>query len=398
MVPLPKDRDTDQPGRSFEPLSVAVCDNYEPQHIRAAIERCLEPLGGIAAFVCPGHRGKTRQKVLLKPNLLSGKPPGNAVCTHPAVVEAVAGLALDAGAEVVIGDSPGLESTLGAARRAGLEEVARRLGIRISPFDTCRRPDDSSRLLFKNLELAEEAIDAGAIVNLPKCKTHEQMGMTLAVKNMFGCVVGKQKARWHFQAGRDHLAFARLLLDVYLSLKPTLNLIDAVWSMDGEGPSNGRVRRTGFFAACTDGLHMDFQLCRLLGVDTRRVPILTVAREKNLLPPPETGLNIIGDLPDQEQVKDFSLSPSAVPVPMGPAFLHGILERLLSAKPWIDPGRCTRCGACFDICPADTIELTTEGEYRINLDNCIRCFCCQEICPQAAVAIRRGILSGLMDK
>ena len=48
-------------------VSVAACNTYELDQVRQAVVTCLEPLGGIAAFVHPGMH------VLLKPNLLLAK-------------------------------------------------------------------------------------------------------------------------------------------------------------------------------------------------------------------------------------------------------------------------------------------------------------------------------------
>jgi uncharacterized protein (DUF362 family)/Pyruvate/2-oxoacid:ferredoxin oxidoreductase delta subunit len=391
MTSKQKNTSPNSPETVFLPMSLAACADYEPQRIARTLERCLEPLGGIRRFVCKG------QRVLLKPNLLSGRPKEHGICTHPVLVGAVAEMVRDAGADVIIGDSPALENTREVARKTGLDKIARRLAVEISEFDTARRVENSSGMLFKNLELAVAALESDLIINLPKCKTHMQMGMTLAVKNMFGCVPGKQKARWHFQAGRDHLAFARLLLDVYLCLKPGLNIIDAVVSMDCDGPSNGRLRQTGFIAACEDGLHLDFQLCSLLGVDCKRVPVLTVAQAENLLPGDNKKLNILGDTISPMAIGDFHL-PESIPVQFGPPFVHGIINRLLTAKPRIAPDRCSQCEACKDICPASTIIRDNSGNLKVDQNGCIRCFCCHEICPRKAIVIKSGFLSGLFDK
>src|SRR5512145_2263 len=76
--------------------------DYEPEGVLEGMRRCLEPLGGMRAFVRPG------QRVLLKPNLLMGARPAKAITTHPAVVRAAIVLAQEAGARVYVGDSPGV--------------------------------------------------------------------------------------------------------------------------------------------------------------------------------------------------------------------------------------------------------------------------------------------------
>jgi len=104
-------------------FSVAIqrCTTYQADAVQAAVEQAVNLLGGMRAFVKPGGL------VLIKPNLLFARPPEAAVTTHPAVVEAVARLALDCGGRVVIGDSPPLASAKRVAEMAGIADVARRL-------------------------------------------------------------------------------------------------------------------------------------------------------------------------------------------------------------------------------------------------------------------------------
>ena len=61
-------------------VSITGVDTYQAEQVLTAMRACLEPLGGMKAFVQPG------QKVLLKPNILGGLPPEKAVTTHPTVV------------------------------------------------------------------------------------------------------------------------------------------------------------------------------------------------------------------------------------------------------------------------------------------------------------------------
>ena len=72
-------------------VSIVKCEDYEPAKVFRAVKEAVDLLGGMESFVAPGVNA------LLKPNLLSPKPPESAVCTHPAVVEAVTSLVHAAG-------------------------------------------------------------------------------------------------------------------------------------------------------------------------------------------------------------------------------------------------------------------------------------------------------------
>ncbi len=60
-------------------VSLIRAPSYERQLLRDALERLLHPLGGMATFVKPGNR------VLLKPNLLTGANPGKECTTQSRV-------------------------------------------------------------------------------------------------------------------------------------------------------------------------------------------------------------------------------------------------------------------------------------------------------------------------
>src|SRR4030043_223709 len=81
-------------------VALRRCSGYTRERIREAVHEVLDSLGGIGQFVKQG------QKVLLKPNMLSAKDPGEGVTTHPEILEAVTLEVQSAGGYVWIGDSP----------------------------------------------------------------------------------------------------------------------------------------------------------------------------------------------------------------------------------------------------------------------------------------------------
>jgi len=85
-----------------EQVSLARCDDYDPKKVFDAVSSSVDLLGGIGSFIKPGER------VLIKPNLLKGRPPDDAVTTHPEIVRAVIRLVHETGARAYVGDSPGI--------------------------------------------------------------------------------------------------------------------------------------------------------------------------------------------------------------------------------------------------------------------------------------------------
>lgn len=51
--------------------------------------------------------------------------------------------------------------------------------------------------------------------------------------------------------------------------------------------------------------------------------------------------------------------------------------------PWINKELCTGCGICVAECPADSIEMQSDGAV-IDEESCIRCGICHNVCPTDA--------------
>ena len=365
-----------------EKVCILRCDGYDHPRMRDAVVSLLKPLGGIEAFVARG------EKVLLKPNMLSAKPPEAVVTTHPALVRVVAELAREAGGEVMIGDSPGLGSFKSVAERSGIKQAAEESGARLAPFDDVLEVQGAGT--FKRIVIARAYWEADKIINLPKLKTHEMMTMTCAVKNLFGAVVGTGKAAWHLKAGTSRELFARLLLEIFLLKKPALNIVDAVVAMEGNGPGSGDTVHVGALLAGINPVAVDKVAARLAGIPVELLPVEREAEEMKLPGTRWDDIEMIGDRLELFSHHPFKL-PAGLDTQFGlPRFLkHGLRNHLM---PWPAAGKnCVLCGVCRDACPPEAISIK---ESALSVDNgrCIRCWCCRELCPHNAMEQRQGML------
>lgn len=367
---------------------------YEISGVQAAVRQVLAPLGGMSAFVSPGAR------VLLKPNLVAGFAPERAVTTHPAVFQAVAELAIEAGGVVVAGDSPGLGRGESAARRAGLADVARKLGVEWMAFTP--REVEIKDGVYPRLTLAAEALDADVVINLPKLKTHCQMGLTLAVKNLFGTVVGADKFQWHYRAGTDRLVFGRLLDEICRTINPALTILDAIVGMDGNGPTSGTPNPTGFLAAAADPWALDAIAADIVEFPRENLFWLqaAVARGETAWQQAQTcGVEPLSLRPETWRIPvTRELDLLSIPFAGHAPFLGRLLRRLITLYPRANPDTCVVCKKCMEVCPASAISLNTAGKIKIDEGRCIRCYCCHELCPHDAMELHGGIFSRLFKR
>lgn len=366
-----------------EKVCVAQCDNYDYMRLRRAVESLLEPLGGLEAFVGKGER------VLLKPNMLAAKPPEAAVTTHPALVRVVADMAREVGCEVMVGDSPGLGGFRRVAERSGIWQAALESGARLVPFDDTVEIRGSGT--FKRLDLARAYWEADKIINLPKLKTHEMMTMTCAVKNLFGAVVGTEKAAWHLKAGTSREHFARLLLEIYLLKRPVLNIVDGILAMEGNGPGNGDPLKFGVLIAGENPVAVDVIAAHVAGIPGGLLHVEREAARMGLAGSRRNEIEVVGAPLEMTTKHPFRL-PSGLDVQFGlPRFLKDGLRNHLMARPVANLERCRLCGACSDACPPTAIAIKNSA-LSIDYGRCIRCWCCRELCPHDAMELRRGWL------
>ena len=286
-------------------VTLMQCDDYSQRKLAQAIERQFLLAGGLDKFVRPGDT------VLLKPNFIAPKSRHHATQTDPAIIIETARLLKDFGAKPFVGDSPAWADVHACIKALKLQEPLKKLSVPIKQLDQprkCRIGTDNTIV-----RLSARALETDAIINLPKFKTHQQLVATFAVKNMFGCVSGKQKALWHFKKGKKADDFCRLLIEIYQFLNPALTIIDGIIAMDGPGPINGRARPLGQLIGGTDPIACETICAKLVGIDPEKLPMIKTAKKMEFGCSDPTKIHIIGDNFPLQVCTDFQM-PNMIPI------------------------------------------------------------------------------------
>lgn len=289
-------------------VSLIRANSYDRQILQASLENLLAPWGGISAFVKSGDR------VLLKPNLLTGSRPTKECVTRPELVYCVAKMVIEAGGKPFLGDSPAFGSAMGVAKANGYLPLLEELNLPVVEFQGKRYETVSED--FNHLLLCKEAMEADVVINLPKLKSHVQLTVTMGVKNLFGCVPGKMKAWWHMEAGKDSARFGEMLVETARAIKPNLTILDGIIGHEGNGPSGGEPRFLGILAASRNVFALDRSILETLNVDPSLVPTMAAAQRLGLCPE-LAAIEFPHLRPADIQISDWKLPEALVPIDFG---------------------------------------------------------------------------------
>jgi len=250
-----------------ETVAIARILEYESTLLDSATALLLEEIGLVPTF---------GQRILVKPNLVNS---GNAhhCCTNPLVVRAACKYLLDAGADVIVADSPAFGPASHVARASGLTKALNGLGLKVRSLKRAVPLELSGG---GTIGLSLDAMEAERILNVPKLKVHCQMTMSGAVKNMFGCVVGFRKALAHNQLGHSHEVFRAMLMDVHDALPQTYHLMDGIHPLHRDGPTKGVPFELGLLAASRNGVAIDTAAYSILGLSPNQIPLWSEALKR----------------------------------------------------------------------------------------------------------------------
>lgn len=378
------------------------CDDYKENNVQKAIDDILAQMGGIVSLI------PKDAKVFVKVNLVREMSPEKCGTTHPEVAVALCKQILTVTKNVTVGDScaglysKGILSSVYA--KCGMNAIEERTAAKLNQnFNT--GVAEVNGVAIKSCEFTSAFLDADVVVNVTKLKTHSFTGYTGAVKNLFGLIPGLVKVEMHsrFPNLPD---FCNLLCDICEFARPkiVLHVIDAVWGMDGEGPTNGRPKFMGQILASSNPYALDAVAVSLFG-NPYDMPILQTAVKRGYLSEKLSDINFDFEAWKKCRIEDFDAPPVDRVDFFGdqPGWINRIAKRYMVKR--VKPDKtCRGCGKCATHCPAKAITVKNRKAH-VNQKKCIHCYCCQELCPFNAVRFHTSVIykiarrmSGRRDK
>ncbi|MBN1411388.1 MAG: DUF362 domain-containing protein [Spirochaetales bacterium] len=225
--------------------------------ITEALSSAIELAGGLRNFVSPGD------SVMLKPNL-----NGVEGTTDIRLCEALIRYLRDWGVKrLAIGESSFGNAALTDKffKRTGYADLAQKYGIVLFNLNNSSTVGIEVKhpFLLEKVRVAKEVLEFDKIINIPVMKVHYATGVTLALKNLKGLLVGNDKKHFH-EIG--HLSLYKETNNIDESrINVTGEKIENVRhqfkraEMRGIIPEKVKIRNINACSACMNALLLSFQ-------------------------------------------------------------------------------------------------------------------------------------------
>lgn len=221
-----------------------------------------------------------QRRVLIKVNFINDKTWDTGATTDPLVVEAIAEKVRDLNLEVCVVESDATMTDADKAfEKTGMKAMCERLGIE---YLNLRYQKDKVELEIPGHGealgsiIVPRIVAESAIISAAKLKTHMATTVTLGMKNLFGLLPDKFKAKYHARG------ISKVVVDINTAIKPVLTVIDGFVAMEGRGPTDGSPVQMDLIIASQDVVAADATGARVMGIDPHGVKHIQKAFEKGL--------------------------------------------------------------------------------------------------------------------
>jgi uncharacterized protein (DUF362 family) len=256
-------------------VSVVKCPEYHKlDTVKKAVKEAVDLIGGFESIISPGDR------VLIKPNFVTGDDYKTGATTNPNVIFSVAEICREVGAkEIIIGEGAAIgEDTEKVFDALGMRELAQMHNCRLVNFhkDEYVYVMNPLAKTFKRIRIPRTFIESNVIINIPVMKTHDSLAVTLGLKNLKGIIHTSDKKRFH------KWGLAQNIVDLGHLAMPELTIVDATVALEGMGPVVGNPVGLGLLLASTDTVAADRVSMEIMGFELNEVDYIKLAGEQGL--------------------------------------------------------------------------------------------------------------------
>jgi uncharacterized protein (DUF362 family) len=244
------------------------------------------------------------QTVVIKPNLVVPKPASSGATTDPHVVQAIVDLCLAAGATqilIVEAGLPGKPSAFGPCGYTALFQSypqVQLVDLRTGKYVLTAVPHGGyayQAMWVPSLVLQPDTF----FISAGKLKTHVDAVATMTMKNLVGLASETAYAPPVSQEYPRHDLHERgidlSIVDLNLVRPIGFAVIDGIWAMQGQGPTQGAPVATNVVLAGLNPVAVDRVGLNVMEIPQDAVVYLGYAAQAGLGPPDTSNVTLLGD-------------------------------------------------------------------------------------------------------
>lgn len=213
------------------------------------------------------------QLIGIKPNLVVSQPAPGGATTTPQIIAGIIEYLQSKGKKnmVILEGSWVGDSTKRAFKACGYEDLSKRYNVPLidTQKDSYQSYDAGDGV---RINVCDEAMKIGYMINVPVLKGHCQTRMTCALKNMKGCIPNQEKRKFHTMGLHTPIAYLNKVLKTDLVVVDGLNG-DLTFEEGGNPVQMDRI------ILGKDPVLIDTYVAELMGYTPKDVPYIELAQK-----------------------------------------------------------------------------------------------------------------------
>lgn len=244
--------------------------------VRASLDHIQEPMDELVSSF---RVRKSVHSVAIKVNLCDYRTADSGATSDPRVVEAlIRSIKLiydNPHIDIVETDASGTNCD-SLYSFLGFKRLEKELGVTLVNLRRSTWTDvPLDGRFFKKIQIPRIVADADLFVNHPKLKTHGKTKITVGLKNIFGCLRQRYKARYH-QVLDD------AIVDANRAIISDLVVVDGIIALEGWGPTYGLPKHLGLLMGGRSVVSVDAFCADLMGFGAKSVAHVALAEKMGL--------------------------------------------------------------------------------------------------------------------
>jgi uncharacterized protein (DUF362 family) len=257
-------------------MSRAYIERFAGEAMRKPdVSAALAWLGGSALI-------PSAARVFVKPNLTWASPI-DGVTTTPSGIEAVVAALRDYTPNIIVGESDGgyhAYKAEEAFQGHGLFDLVDRYGIQVRNLTKEPAEEVETEIAGRRVTVTLPKLllhETDLFISLPVPKIHVMTKVTLAFKNLWGCIPSPMRLREHAEFDHKILAISQLVA-------PAIAIFDGTFFLDKTGPVFGETIPMNLLIAGDDLGGASAVCCSVMGIDPGTVRHFRLARKCGWFP------------------------------------------------------------------------------------------------------------------